>query len=445
MSEAIPLAANVTAAASLRRRLLFARQSFFVWDSLFCRAPLAPLSHFRDWQTPRFPDHAARIVYDAIEYLRTGGGIVPEPGNVEQAPLDGTRWPQHPRYLGYWHDRTAHSMVGMFIGLDIIRNGGRYYVIECNQGPSIYARRRALYSDRFDPFITNLLERAVSLGFEQVVPIALRWSREYIDEWQRAGRAYGIAVDPTNCPLWRPEGARHIVALPRPLAPRTMYVVHSGLNATPVTYVDNKWRLSGWMPGAIAGELPADTRVALPATSERLFIPSGKSDRRWPNLVVKLAGSARSRHVLAARFDDEEEAIRALGLSHAGAVPRALRGGYLKNVLLYGGDRVLYQEFIPPELDERGHSRMIRLHLFVAPLATMVLSAHSRISRRPVPLSAPGGMVGEDNAFVFNDSDYERLEPEIESELQHTGTELAGLIQREVARRFETSPDPIST
>ena len=444
MSEAIPLAANATAAASLRRRLLFARRSFFVWDTLFCRAPLAPLSHFRDWQTPRFPDHASRIVYDAIECLRTGG-IVPALGNVEQAPLEGTRWPQHPRYLGYWHDRSAHSVVGMFVGLDIIHSGGRYYVIECNQGPSIYARRRALYSDRFDPFIANLLEAAVSLGFEQVVPIALRWSREYIDEWQRAGREYGIAVDPANCPLWRPEGKRHMVALPRRLASRTMYVVHSGLNATPITYVDNKWRMSGWMPGAIASELPADTRVALPMTSERLFIPGGKSEPRWPNLIIKLAGSARSQHVLAARFDDEDEASHALGLTHAGAVPRPLRPGYLKNLLLYGGDRVLYQEFIPPELDERGHARMIRLHLFVAPLATMVLSAHSRISRRPVPERAPHGIVGEDNAFVFNDADYERLEPEIESELQHDGTELAGLIQREVERRFETSPEHVSS
>ena len=439
MSEALPLAANAAAAASLRRRLLFARQSFFVWDTLFCHAPLAPLSYFRDWQTPRLPDHASRLVYDAIECLRTGSRVR-EPGNVEQAPLDGTRWPQHPRYLGYWHDRTAHSMVGMFIGLDIIRNGGRYYVIECNQGPSIYARRRALYSERFDPFIANLLAAAVSHGFERVVPIALRWSREYVDEWQRAGREYGVAVDPTICPLWRPEGVRRIVALPRRLAPRTMYVVHSGLNATPVMYIDSKWRTSGWMPGAIASELPADTRVALPATSEQPFIPRGRSDPRWPNLVIKLAGSARSRHVLAARFDDEEEARHALGLTDAGAVPRPLRPGYLKNLLLYGRDRVLYQEFIPPELDQRGHARMIRLHLFVAPLGTMVLSAHSRISRSPVPERAPRGIVGEDDAFIFNDADYQLLEPEIEAEVQHAGTELAGLIQREVERRFETEP-----
>src|SRR5438128_2133664 len=81
--------------------------------------------------------------------------------------------------------------------------------------PSIYARRRALYDDPFDPFITRLLGAASSLGFERVVPVALKWSREYVDEWRRAGASYGIDVMPANCPLWRPGGARQIVALPK--------------------------------------------------------------------------------------------------------------------------------------------------------------------------------------------------------------------------------------
>jgi hypothetical protein len=440
VSDVLPLAAHTTDAASARRRLLFARRSFFVWDEIFCNVPLSPLSHFKDWQTPRLPDHLSRIAYDAFECLRTGRSV-PELGNAEQATLDGVRWPQHPRYLGYWHDRAAHTAVGMFVGVDMIRRGGKYYVIECNQGPSIYARRRALYGDELDPFIANLLGAASSLGFESVMPVALRWSREYVEEWQRAGRAYGVRVEPVNCPLWRSGGARRIVALPKLLASRTMVVLHSGLNAPTFTYIDNKWRMSTWMPRAMADELPAATRLALPATSERLFIPRSHDDRRWPNLVIKLAGSARSRHVLAARFEDETVAARALDLTHDDAVPRQLRLGYLKNLLLYGPDRVLYQEFIPPELDERGHARMIRLHLFVAPLGTMVLSAHQRVSHRPVPDRAPNGVFGEDDAFIFNNADYQRLEPEIEAELQETGAELAGLIQREIERRFETSPE----
>ena len=43
-------------------------------------------------------------------------------------------------------------------------------------------------------------------------------------------------------------------------------------------------------------------------------------------------------------------------------------------------------------------------------------------------------------SFVFNDADYELLPAEIESELQEVGTQLAGLIQREIERRFEVSP-----
>lgn len=439
MTDALPLTATEVEAASLRRRLLFARRSFLAFDRLFCHGPLSALSHFRDWPTPRFPDHAARIAYDAIECLRTGGAVA-EFGNVELAPMDGIRWPQHPRYLGYWHDQAAQSVVGMFVGLDIIRHDGRYYIIECNQGPSIYARRRALYADRFDPFIARILGAAAANGFETVVPVALRWSAAYVEEWQRAGREYGMQVVPTNCPLRRPGDAPRIVALPEPLAPRTMYVLHSGLNAPAFLYIDNKWRLSTWMPQAIAAELPAATRVAFPETAERFFVPRRAIDPRWPNLVVKLAGSARSRHVIAARFEDEDEARHALGLARDDSVPRPLRPGYVKNLLFYGRDHVLYQEYVPPEIDENGYARMIRLHLLISPVAAMVLSAHFRISRRPVPDRAPHGVIGQDDAFVFNDADYRRLTPEIESEIAEVGTEIAGLLQREVERRFEVTP-----
>lgn len=440
MTEALSLPAPAPASASMRRRILFARRSFLAWDRLFCVGPLSPLSHFRDWQTPRFGDHATRLLYDAIECLRTGT-VVPELGNAELAPVDGIRWPQHPRYRGYWYDGAAHSMTGMFVGVDMIRHGGKYYVIECNMGPSIYARRRAMYSDRFDPFIARILGTASSHGFEAVVPVALRWSAEYVEEWQRAGREYGVAVMPVNCPLHRTGAAARIVALPDPLAPRTMYVLHSGLSAPAFTYVDNKWRLSMWLPRAIAEELPGGTRLALPATSERFFVPRTHDDPRWPNLVVKLAGSARSQHVLAARLADESEGREAFGLTRDDDIPRPLRAGYAKNLVLYGRDRVIYQEFIPPELDERGHARMIRLHLLVSPLGTTVLSSHFRVSRRPVPEHAPAGIIGQDDSFIFNNADYRLPPPDVEAELQEVGEQLGGLIQREVERRFETRAD----
>jgi hypothetical protein len=62
-----------------------------------------------------------------------------------------------------------------------------------------------------------------------------------------------------------------------------------------------------------------------------------------------------------------------------------------------------------------------------------------------VPERAPRGIVGEDDAFVFNDADYQRLRPEIEEEMQQAGTTLAGLIQREIERRFEVSPHDASS
>lgn len=83
---------------------------------------------------------------------------------------------------------------------------------------------------------------------------------------------------------------------------------------------------------------------------------------------------------------------------------------------------------------------MIRLHLLIAPAATMVLSAHFRLSRRPVPNRAPRGVIRQDDAFVFNDANYQRLTPEVEAETAEVGTEIAGLLRREVERRFEVGP-----
>src|SRR5262249_35814828 len=109
-----------------------------------------------------------------------------------------------------------------------------------------------------------------------------------------------------------------------------------------------------------------------------------------------------SCHVVAARFDDAAEARRALGLGGAARVPQALRGGFLNSLLFYGPEHVLYQAYVPPELDAREHAQMLRLHLFVSPLATLYLSAHLRTSRRPVPERAPRGVIAQDDAYVFN-------------------------------------------
>lgn len=427
--------------ASLRRRLAFAGGSYYFFDRLFCQRPLDRISRIGDSQTARIPDHLSRIAFDLLECVRTGRHA-PDVGNVELALLHAAEpLPQHPRYLSYWHDGDRQAMVGMIVGLDLIRHRGRYYVIELNHGPSIYPRRREMYDTPFDPIFSTIFDAAPSLGVRKIVPIAFRWHRLYVEELARAAQHYGIPIVPYDCPREFPECPNRMFALPDPLEPGTLYVVHSGLMTPAFRYLDNKWYAWQWLERAIREELPPDTLVALPATRDRLVGPLEDHGPRWPNLVVKLAASARSCHVAAARFDDVEEARRGLGVDGHGGVPQALRGGFLNGLLFYGRERVLYQAYVPPELDERGHAQMLRLHVFVSPLRTMYLSAHMRTSRQPVPERAPRGVIRQDDAYVFNDADYARLPPAIEDELRAFASDLGGAMQRAIARKFETGPD----
>jgi hypothetical protein len=422
--------------ASLARRLAFAGDAWFFFDRIFTGRGLARLARIGHSQSARLLDHGARIGFDLLECLRTGSWV-PDIGTVELA-LDSASQPipQHPRYLGYWHDPALQSMVGMLIGIDLIRHNGRYYVLEFNHGPSIYARRRAMYDSPFDPLVSGMLEHARELGFERFVPIALRWSPEYVEEWERAGREYGIAVEPTNCPLLQSSTPRRMIALPDPLPPKTMYVIHSGLWTPLCRYIDNKWYSSRWMANA----LPAGANVTIPATRDSFFFPEEDFGERWPNLIVKLAGGARSAAVIAGRFTNEAEAREALGVNGNGSIPRQLRGEYTNSLLFFGRERVIYQAFIPPELDGRGHARLFRLHLLVSPLCTTYLSAHRRVSRNPVPEVAPHGVIGRDEVFIFNNADYELLEPELEDELRDVAAQLGGAMQRAIARKFVVAP-----
>jgi hypothetical protein len=379
-----------------------------------------------------------RIGFDLLECLRTGSRV-PEIGNPELAmhDVDGAL-PQHPRYRGYWYDPARHSCVGMFIGADVIRNQGKYYILELNHGPTIIERRRALYDLPYDPIVTGLVSAAKAQGFKRLVPIAFRWSSLYIKEFERAGREFGLTIVPTNCPVEHP-GAARIVALPDPLEPETMYVVHSGMMSPICRYIDNKWYLWKWLAHAIEHELPKDTRVAIPHTRDSFFFPDQDPGEPWPNLVVKLAGSAKSRGVIAGRFQDEADARRTLGLTGGLSVPRRLRRGFANHLLFYGHERVLYQSFVPPELDENRHAQLLRLHLLVSPLSTTHLSAHGRSSLEPVPERVPQGIIGGDNTFIYNNAEYRLLPEALEDEIGEVAAHLGQAARAAIVRKFRTS------
>ena len=69
----------------------------------------------------------------------------------------------------------------------------------------------------------------------------------------------------------------------------------------------------------------------------------------------------------------------------------------------------------------------------------MYLSAHRRTSRGPVPERAPRGIIRRDNAFVFNDADYQLLSSAEEEEIRFVAGHLGTAMQRAIVRKFETT------
>lgn len=426
--------------ASLARRLHFAGDSWFFFDRLFCGKTLRRFARMGHSQTARIPDHAMRIGFDLLECLRTGN-VVPDIGNPELALLDVDGvLPQHPRFRGYWYDAARHASVGMFIGVDLIRHGGKYYVLELNHGPSIYPRRRAMYDLPYDPVVSGMVSAAKAQGFRRLVPIAFAWNELYVEEFGRAAAEFGIEIVPTNCPIER-QGAARMIGLPEPLEPETMYVIHSGLMTPLCRYVDNKWYTSKWLAHAIAHELPKETKVAFPRTQDSFFFPEDNGER-WPNLVVKLAGAARSTGVIAGRFESEADARETLGLTAGIDVPTQLRLGFLNSLFFYGKERVIYQSFIPPELDAEHHPQVIRLHLLVSPTVTTYLSAHRRVSTAPLPDRMPSGIIASDTTFIFNEAVYRPLGEDLEPELREVGAHLGAATQSAIVRKFVTGTSP---
>ncbi len=74
-------------------------------------------------------------------------------------------------------------------------------------------------------------------------------------------------------------------------------------------------------------------------------------------------------------------------------MPKPLRAAFANTLLFHGRECVLYRSFVPPELDERGHAQLLRLHLFVSPLGTTYLSPRLRVIEallRRLPFSSSG-------------------------------------------------------
>jgi hypothetical protein len=104
---------------------------------------------------------------------------------------------------------------------------------------------------------------------------------------------------------------------------------------------------------------------------------------------------------------------------------------------------VLYQPFVPPDVVVEGRARLIRLHVFVSPLAGAFLSAHGVLAAADLPDHLPPGLVTDKRPYVVNfsaGSQYRLLPREMEAELRELARDFAKLADLAIRKRFLISP-----
>jgi len=430
-------------ARALRRRMRFADNVRLGLDGvrLAARRP-------RRMADIQWGYYGAVTAYDLLEWL-LAAGRAPSPGRPHLAALSaGLCLRQNPRYRSYWYDPGRHAMVGSFLGLDLHRHAGRYYVLESNLTAGLMPERRALYPEVIDPFVTTLIAFAKRHGFRKIVLQRRSWRKEHVREFGEAGRAEGISIVPVS--VMREDGdpmVNPVVGLPDPPERDTLYVACTAISENAAyQFLHQKTQLESWLPRAL-GDKPEDFRLlaALPGAPGP-WVSQISEDPRWPNLVVKLANSDEGRDILMGRFSSEQNARSALGLPPEGrGLPQQfLRrpGRYLINKLFSHAFTPVYQSFVPPE-DVDGYPRMIRMEIFISPLEDAFLSAHGTIGADRIPSEMPLDQVFDRSPLNVSvpPGRFVRLDTETEAELVDVAREfgLAARIAWETT--FDTGPE----
>lgn len=431
--------------ASIERRMGFAARSLHTLDSLastLCRGLKLELDHSYHLVLHRF----LQLAYDLGESVRTRR-VVPHFGDVRAAvdrmdpPI-----PQMRGEEGFSYDKDHHILVGTQIGVDLILNSGKYYVLDLNAEAAMRPERRKIFASEFDPVVSNLVATAQQLGFRRLVAIRSIW--EGIEhEWVRAGANCGVEVIPA-CYAWFNKAKPYPVArFPLHLEADTMYVSFGPRYSPFEFFINDKLCFYRWLSKTLVTHPVLGLRLAVPETSERLNIPVPDPDESRPNLVVKATGKACGAAVGMARITTPEEAMNAFGMSHEKDFPRVFREGPVMTFLdkLFGRDKLLFQHYLAPGTDEAGCAQIYRLHLLVSPLAHRFLAVHKVTAPVPLPQAPVQGLVPDPCAYVVNYSrggSYSLLSADEEESIRVVAEDLGLAIQTAARATFTTAVDP---
>lgn len=422
---------------SLHRRLLFSAKSRYFTDWLFSKEPLYSFCKLtRLEHLARVPDMLANFAFDLGECFRTRS-LVPHIADVRATVLNArVKFLQPPRYQGFTYDAENHSMVGMHLGIDLVKHGGKYYPLEFNLDAAVRAERRILYSESIDPIYTRILGTAKELNFKKVVLFNSKWDRACQDEIRKLS-SNSIEVST----LAYPPGKGTACALPPRLESNTFYVVFHTRHIPLNEFVHNKISSAKWFEESINVIDEGERLIGNILTSEELFVTGFNEVSASPNLVVKFAGVDAGAAVLMAKVRGKQEA-KDLGLDSISLLNRHFRMRPYRRFVnrINGNDRILFQQYIVPDIDAEGKAQKYRIHLLVAPLQCRFLSVHKVKAGIKLPLKVDEGIIQDPSAFLVNyshNSGYCRVNEEQERELEKVADQLGQIISHALSKRFE--------
>jgi len=383
----------------------------------------------------------AQLGYDAFYSVRNRS-IVPyfgHPNIYACKDLNGIK--QHPKYRTYFHNENNNSTVGMFLGVDVIKNHSGFYVVDLNLNAGLREERRRLFDAEVDPFLVRLKEMCLENGYTKVVCFAHQWPKEYIDEFKILNRTREVIFIPASPNKHDLKDVRKMLAIPHEMEANTLYVVFNYQHTPIDLFITNQSFTSHWLNQGIDSiGLGSESMFKRVESYDSLEDVELHDNNRLPNLVIKLGGGWASQYVKVANvniadienFRKQFSDKKIISLFNRNFITR-LRGWIGQH------HKLLFQKYIPPEVNSNNQAWIVRMHLFISPSVSKMLSCNRIVSDHKLHNSVPFGIVDDNHPYIVNlhkGAHYEAIHGDEFQLMESAAEQLCQIIYHVLSNKF---------
>jgi len=306
--------------------------------------------------------------------------------------------PQTPSCRAFVRDDKNHTAVGVVVGFDLLKCGGRWAVIEANS--SIGQQDQWLLRKDDNPFIRNMFAFAKAAGFGRLCVVnndrGLQGMQDRL--YREATEATGIGLEIIE-PASVPETchARSAV-MPADLEPGTLCVRIRAFPSWPDFVLGNKEVVHRVLRHHFESHGIEDLFVpdSGPGWLERVNWKPGA----YPNVVMKLAGADRGIGVAFYKLRDRRELSELMAkggesaFRHGGMLGRLVRASR--------AGAFCYQAYVPSDLSAEQRLATYRASVLITPVGSRLLSVTKNVAAKPVPATLDYGPVADPMPYLVH-------------------------------------------